>query len=31
LLAVGEIFSMKFHAFDPETDGEIVEAEHFLF
>lgn len=29
-LAVGELLSMKFQAFDPETDVEIVEEEVFI-
>lgn len=28
-LAVGEMLSMKFQAFDPETDVEIIESEQF--
>jgi hypothetical protein len=30
-LAVGELFSMKFQAFDPETDVDSLEAEHLSF
>jgi hypothetical protein len=30
-LAVGELLSMQFKAFDPETDVEILEAEHLSF